>query len=192
MYYRLRSLHHYTPLERDRLNHYGLICYNAIVDLHALHSLHVYARKHAAQEALLRRKLLVFLDPSDMLKPAFQPCISLVNDNMGCVGGQARIVPAQLILLHSLRIPSRMEAPIMDASYQCHCYLSSWNGAASILGRRKAFPDRDDKERTRPCKTYSVSYLQNMRLFTLPFEIAYDTFGVSPTYISDSRHRNLL
>lgn len=53
--------------------------------------------------------------------------------------------------------------------------LSSWNGVATILGERKAVPDHDDNERTRPFKAYSLPHSQNMRLFSVPLEIAYDT-----------------
>ena len=63
--------------------------------------------------------------------------------------------------------------------------LSAHYGTSATLGQHKAFPDRDDSERTRPVTTPSVSPSHYLSPPFVPLERAYATYNASLTYISD-------
>ena len=63
--------------------------------------------------------------------------------------------------------------------------LSARNGTSATLGQHDACPDRDDTERTRSVTTPSVPLSHDLRPPFVPLKLAYATYDVSLTYISD-------
>ena len=63
--------------------------------------------------------------------------------------------------------------------------LSARYGTSATLGPHKAYPDRDDSERTRPVTTPSISPSHDLSPTFVPLEHAYAAYDASLTYISD-------
>ena len=77
------------------------------------------------------------------------------------------------------------EPPALAHNTNATADLSACYGTSASLGQHKAYPDRDDSERTRPVTTPPVLPSHDLSPFFVPLEHAYVAYDASLTYISD-------
>ena len=80
---------------------------------------------------------------------------------------------------------SNSETPVCMHNANATVGVSPCNSISAILGQHRAYPNRDDNERTRPVPTPFVRTSQPIRPHFVPLDLAHGTYDASLTYISD-------